>query len=95
MIHAREDYNRIQDPALTQPELLTPGATPIREDEPVILFRAQDKHFIKVLNAYNEMISNDPEMEEDQYQRMSKCLDDHVFRARAWQHLNGRKSPDL
>jgi hypothetical protein len=43
MIHARKDYNRIQDPAVTNPALLAPGATPIAEDEPVFLLRAQDE----------------------------------------------------
>ena len=33
MLHAREDYQRIQDPD-----------DKIGEDEPVMLFRAQDRH---------------------------------------------------
>lgn len=42
MIHCRDDYNRIQDPAATCPSLLEPGCTAIRHDEPVFLIRAQD-----------------------------------------------------
>ena len=42
MIHARDDYNRIQDPALSDPSLLSNGSTPIAEDEPVFLLRGQD-----------------------------------------------------
>jgi hypothetical protein len=41
MKHAREDYQRIQDPA----EL-------IPADEPVMLFRAQDELFQEVCNFY-------------------------------------------
>lgn len=41
MKHAREDYNRIQDPE---------GR--IGEDEPVFLFRAQDEFFVEVLEFY-------------------------------------------
>jgi hypothetical protein len=43
MIHARTDYNRIQDPALDDPSLLSPGSTPIAADEPVFLLRASDR----------------------------------------------------
>jgi len=42
MIHARADYNRIQDPAVDKPSL-APGSTPIAEDEPVFLLRARDQ----------------------------------------------------
>ena len=43
MIHARDDYNRIQDPA-----------GKIGHDEPVFLLRAQDRYFIPMLVAYRE-----------------------------------------
>lgn len=43
MIHARDDYNRIQDPAVDNPSMLGAGSTPIAEDEPVFLIRAQDQ----------------------------------------------------
>lgn len=42
MRHAREDYNRFQDPAQKDASLLWVGCTPIAEDEPVFLIRAQD-----------------------------------------------------
>ncbi len=41
MIHARDDYNRIQDPA-----------GKIGEDEPVFLMRAQDDLFLPALRFY-------------------------------------------
>lgn len=43
MIHARKDYDRIQDPALHDPSLLSEGSTPFADDEPVFLLRAQDE----------------------------------------------------
>jgi len=42
MLHARPDYNRIQDPAVEDSSLLSPGSTPIGENEPVFILRAQD-----------------------------------------------------
>jgi hypothetical protein len=48
MKHAREDYNRIQDPA---------GLIP--EDEPVFLLRAQDKHAARILRWYAAMVEHD------------------------------------
>ena len=44
MIHAREDYNRIQDPA---------GLIP--EDEPVFLLRAQDQLACMAVAYYAEL----------------------------------------
>lgn len=44
MIHAREDYNRIQDPA-----------NKIPADEPVFLLRAQDELACKAVAYYAEL----------------------------------------
>lgn len=41
MKHARDDYNRIQDPA---------GLIP--DDEPVFLLRAQDRHAAATVRSY-------------------------------------------
>lgn len=51
MKHARDDYNRIQDPA---------GLIPA--DEPVFLLRAQDKHAAETLRYYAHLVrqSSDP-----------------------------------
>lgn len=66
MKHARYDYNRFQDPALEDPSLLGEGSTPIAEDEPVFLLRAQDKHAAKVVAYYAGLLAMDlnvdPEM---------------------------------
>lgn len=48
MRHARDDYNRIQDPA---------GLIP--DDEPVFLFRGQDKFAARVLRFYADLVENE------------------------------------
>lgn len=91
MKHARPDYNRIQDPATVRPELLAKGATPIGEDEPVVLFRAQDKHMVAVLQAYRALV----EADRDADPKIPYSVTEHIFRVRQWQDTNGCKSPDL
>jgi hypothetical protein len=76
MKHARADYDRIQDPA---------GLIP--EDEPVMLFRAQDKHFDRVLRFYRDIVlidHGDP--------KIIAAIDRHLELADAWPV---KKSPDL
>jgi hypothetical protein len=77
MKHARSDYDRIQDPA---------GLIP--ENEPVLLFRAQDKHFIKVARFYQMLVEED----DDGDMRIVTAIDDHLVRARNWPV---RKTPDM
>lgn len=48
MIHARDDYNRIQDPA---------GIIP--EDMPVFLLLGKDKHAAKTLRYYADLVEAD------------------------------------
>lgn len=88
MIHARADYNRMQDPALNDPSLLGEGSTPIAEDEPVVLFRAQDKHFIAILGFYRDLTW-------DESRDIADSVNRHIERARQWQSVNGCKTPDL
>lgn len=76
MKHARDDYNRIQDPA---------GLIPA--DEPVLLFRAQDKHFVKVARFYQMLVEEDGGDE-----KIIEAIGDHVELGRAWPV---RKSPDM
>jgi hypothetical protein len=89
--HARPDYNRIQDPALQDPLLLGAGSTPIGEDEPVMLFRAQDRLFISVLHHYAARLQNtvgvDPAMVE--------AVERQIEAARTWQAEHGCKTPDI
>jgi len=91
MIHARTDYDRIQDPAVMMPELLTPGHLSIGIDEPVFLFRAKDKFFQRVLMAYAAMLEADPAVDR----QMVQLTIDQMVRADEWQKKNGSKTPDL
>lgn len=78
MKHARPDYDRFQDPE-----------NKIGEDEPVMLFRAQDIHFIKVLEIYAADLytSNNKEMHD--------VVMKHVKLAKEWRAKNSVKEPDL
>lgn len=57
MRHARKDYDRIQDPALTDPSLAL-GSTPIAEDEPVFLLRASDDLAPEVVREWAALYDN-------------------------------------
>ena len=50
MLHARKDYNRIQDP-------LNAKDKGIPKDEPVFLLRAQDPLFVPMLYMYAHLAS--------------------------------------
>lgn len=63
MIHARTDYDRIQDPALHDASLLSEGSTPFGEDEPVFLIRAKDMCGAAAVMAWadeNDRMGGDP-----------------------------------
>lgn len=77
MKHARPDYNRIQDPA---------GLIPA--DEPVMLFRAQDKHFDRVLRFYRDIVSMDRNCDPN----IIEAIERHLVLADAWPV---KKSPDM
>jgi len=76
MKHARSDYDRIQDPA---------GLIPA--DEPVMLFRAQDKHFDRVLRFYRDIV-----MADHGDPAIIAAVDEHLKRASAWPV---KKAPDM
>lgn len=92
MIHARDDYNRIQDPAVDDPSLLSPGSTPIGREEPVFLLRAQDKHFLAAVLFYRRLVLRDPATTD---RRMVDALDTLIGHAATWQREHGAKTPDL
>ena len=76
MKHARPDYDRIHDPA---------GRIP--DDEPVILFRAQDRHTAAVARYYADLVEaegGDPEI--------VNAIRRHIPLIEAWQP---KKSPDM
>ena len=79
MIHAREDYNRIQDPA---------GKIPA--DEPVFLLRAQDKHAPEVVAFWASLV-----LREGNAPEMGSMAMHQARRMGDWQAEHGRKSPDL
>jgi len=79
MIHAREDYNRIQDPA-----------GKIAEDEPVFLVRAKDILGPATLRNWARMLEDskgDP--------KMVTMVRNHASLMEEWQDKNGCKLPDL
>lgn len=79
MLHARDDYNRIQDPA---------GKIP--ENEPVFLLRAQDANAPTTVYEWAnlaEQTGADPAIVE-----MARL---HAARMIAWQRAHGCKVPDL
>lgn len=69
MKHAREDYERFQDPA---------GIIP--KDEPVFLLRAQDRHAAATLRYYAGRLSIDPKVDPD----MVKMIKDHADAMDEW-----------
>lgn len=76
MKHARADYDRFQDPE---------GRIPA--DEPVMLFRGQDKHAAAVVRHYADLVALDggsPEI-------VRACLE-HANLMDAWPK---KKAPDL
>jgi len=89
MIHARKDYNRIQDPALNDPSLLSEGSTPIAEDEPVFLVRASDQAFVATLEAWAKAHN-----EKADDTSMSDAVASHIELALKWQRENRIKVAD-
>lgn len=98
MIHARIDYDRIQDPALSDPSLLSEGSTPIAEDEPVFLIRGRDVCAFAALAAWAEELEVQSSDNEGRVPASVCEVADHV---RAWslvmrryQREHGAKIPD-
>jgi len=79
MKHAREDYNRIQDPE-----------NKIPENEPVFLLRAQDKVaplVVEIWALVAELVGADNHIVEAAF--------DHSQSMREWQFEHGSKVPDM
>lgn len=94
MIHARPDYQARfhTDPALEHPELLPPGGTPIADDEPVMLFRAQDRLMVPVLEEYLRLLGTECYIGDSEIQRKVR---EHIARVLDWQLRNRTKIPDV
>lgn len=79
MIHARKDYNRIQDPE---------GIIP--ENEPVFLLRGQDKFAPELLLRWASKLRLD-----DGDVRMAQIVENHAMDMIGWQKAIKCKQPDL
>ena len=96
MIHAREDYNRIQDPAADDPTLLREGSTAIGENEPVFLLRAQDENFREMLEHYAYLLERNAIRRKQQPpEKMIRITWAHADYAEVWQNAHGCKIPDI
>lgn len=79
MLHAREDYNRFQDPLNL-----------IQKDEPVFLLRGQDILAPELLLRWAAKLrlkGGDP--------HMARIVEDHAQKMIQWQVSNANKIPDL
>lgn len=79
MLHARDDYQRIQDPE---------GKIP--QDEPVFLIRGQDACAIAAIRSYIEaakLVGAGPDL-------IDACRA-QIGRIKAWQKVARRKVPDM
>lgn len=79
MLHARRDYNRIQDPE-----------NKIPEDEPVFLLRAQDKLAPELLLDWSKRLrlnGGNP--------TMATMVENHAQKMIIWQKVKNSKLPDL
>jgi hypothetical protein len=83
MLHARPDYNRIQDPE-----------NKIPQDEPVFLLRAQDKFAPELLLRWASKMrlqAKDKVMADS----MARMVEVHAMKMIEWQTKNGSKDPDI
>lgn len=79
MLHAREDYNQIQDPT-----------GKIGEDEPVFLLRAKDSLAPAMVESWASAL----QASGGDYKMVSVALE-HAHKMREWQKENGCRLPDL
>lgn len=89
MIHARTDYDRMQDPALKDLSLLATGSSPIAEDEPVFLVRASDQAFVTTLEAWAAA-----HIEAGGDSALAGAVRVHIVKAKVWQKANRCKIAD-
>lgn len=83
LFHARSDYrDRIIDVGDTIPP-----------DEPVILFRAQDRFFLTVLQYYAKLLTQNENVDP----QIPAAIQQHYLAAREWQAANPDKvkEPDI
>lgn len=78
MRHAREDYDRIQDPA---------GKIP--KDEPVMLFRGQDPFAPLVLDEYAALLHKNARSDADH--ATARLVERQAWKMREWQTTHAAK----
>ena len=79
MIHAREDYNRIQDPAKL-----------IGRDEPVFLLRAKDRHAPQTVREWAKLQQADGNTD-----KCVEIAFEWADKMEQWQKENGCKLADI
>jgi hypothetical protein len=87
MKHARNDYNRIQDPE-----------NKIPENEPVFLLRGQDIFAPAVLLFYAEQLSKynaEQFIKKESNNEMVRLVTEQAFEMLKWQKEQKAKEPDL
>ena len=85
MLHARKDYNRIQDPE-----------EKFGKDEPVFIVRAQDKFAVKAMEAWADAVLFEGDLKDDTgLTEMAAMVYEHIAKTIRWQNENGCKNPDL
>ena len=80
MIHARKEYNRIQDPE-----------NKIGEDEPVFLLRAKDKTAPQIVLIWAATQRDNPNADP----KLIKMAEQHAHKMEEWQIENDCKWADL
>ncbi len=77
MKHARLDYNRFQDPE-----------NKILENEPVMIFRAQDRHAAAIVAYAARLYREDPDVDNE----MAELVQAHAELMQKWEV---KKAPDM
>jgi len=80
MIHARKDYNHIQD-----------ETGHIGEDEPVFILRAKDMLSPDTVEWWADKLESIPGHDTEAVEVARR----HAQTMRAWQNLHGKKLPDM
>ena len=85
MLHARKDYDRIQDPD-----------NKIGKDEPVFIVRAKDVFSIKAMEAWADAALFEGDVQFDEgLKEMAAMVYEHIAKTIRWQNQNGCRNPDL
>jgi hypothetical protein len=63
----------------------------ISDQEPVMLFRAQDKHALMALEAYLDAVKDDPEVSGE----LVVAVRDQIARFQNWRNDYDVKTPDM